>query len=272
MNERKTIFNATFEESQNFVTPKYIEHCFKESDNGVISKRTFGVFISSAILGLFAFLLSYVEKNSPYGYYPFSSYLNILWYGLAIAIPIYYMSQLIRFHQKKILNAYLFNRTMFMIYFTLCLLVYLFMSNLARIIFNYNLLLLFYSLLYIYFVINRLLKINKNVYSSLYHQKKSPNKVLVYYEKFEQFAKKYGFIVVLGLFIFRQCSSNQNEVKNDLTQQIAVFFAPFLVFIAVYFIFSILEAHIEGYYLNKYSEEYRKKYGYSEFEWSEGDN
>lgn len=62
MNERKTIFNATFEESQNFVTPKYIEHCFKESDNGVISKRTFGVFISSAILGLFAFLLSYVEK------------------------------------------------------------------------------------------------------------------------------------------------------------------------------------------------------------------
>ena len=266
---KKTIFNASFEESQNYVTEKYIITSLEESAKKIVAKRVLGVILTDLILIAATFLVRYVENEAPVINHLLASYIAPVIYIVTLIIPLYYLCKLFDFRNRQILSSYFFNYTMGMLVFSLSILGYLFFVNLASAITNMNILIYIYLLIFFGFILNRWLSLNSKIWAILYKKGTSKNKILDRYNKFEGFAKKYGFLVIIILFIFRRFFNSDPNSSSDYTliQKISVGLSPLIGLIVIAFIFAMIESFMEGYYVKKYCEEYRIKYGYSKKDW-----
>ncbi|MFD2386180.1 hypothetical protein [Enterococcus rivorum] len=128
---KKTIFNASFEESQNYVTEKYIIASMKDSAKKIVIKRTAGVLIMNAFLLILAIFVRWVEHEAPIINPMLASKLNIVIYLFSLLTPLYYLIKILDYKNNTILNSYYFNQTMCIITFPFSISFYLFFVSIS---------------------------------------------------------------------------------------------------------------------------------------------
>ena len=266
---KKTIFNASFEESQNYVTEKYVTTSMEDSKSKVTNKRTLGIVLMASILLIMAFFIKWIEQEAPISKPMLASHINPIVYLAACVLPIYYVFKLIKCKNSKILNSYYFNQTMIFITFPMSISLTLFCIGIASAITNTPIVIYIYITIFIFFIVNRYLKMTKKITRVLYDSGENNNKILDYYNKFENFSKKYGFLVVIILFVINKIFGTDKEQSSNrsIIDQVLIILSPLIGFGIVAFIFAMIESVMEGYYVKKYCEEYRIKYGYSKKDW-----
>lgn len=102
---KRTVYNASFEESQNLVTDEYIKSCIGNSARNVVSKRIIGIFITLFMtIGLYYAsygLQNYSEETSMGATFMFPTVIGNNWYLLVGLIITNYIVMQIRWRQKK---------------------------------------------------------------------------------------------------------------------------------------------------------------------------
>ena len=82
------------------------------------------------------------------------------------------------------------------------------------------------------------------------------------------FSKKYGGIVILLLFILRLFLPGEGDIyHNELFRTLGLLGFPLVMLLGLYFITALGADNFQGYYLQKYLEDYRQLSDYSIEEW-----
>ncbi|HEM4667725.1 TPA: hypothetical protein U1047_001312 [Streptococcus suis] len=123
-------------------------------------------------------------------------------------------------------------------------------------------------------VSERLISFVKKTEGVLYQGQPSNNILYKFLEKFVAFSKRYGgglvVLLLVSRFVFKnsfQSASGEGIYHNDFLRSLAMTFSVFFPLLPFYFSVAIATSCIEGYYLEKYSEDYRQLSGYSVEDW-----
>lgn len=267
---KQTIYTATFEQSKQLVNERYIREVLRDSTQEVVQKRTFGVLVACIFLSGLAFCIRLVEEGSPYITGPFISKITIVWYFASLICLFYYLFKLFTFRKKKILRSYLFNQTMSFIFINISILFVLFLLLLATVVTNSFLFSIAYLLFFAVLIPSLIFSQNRTIMETIYANNSNENKVLDFVVKFEVFSQKYGWIVLIFLFVIKRFFHTSEIRKGesfDLLQQVLGGLSPLLALVPILFLIAMKKELVKGFYLEKYIEDYRREFGATEEEW-----
>ncbi|MGK0551143.1 hypothetical protein ACSFB8_04005 [Enterococcus faecalis] len=264
---KKNVYQASFEESKNFVTEKYIKQALNESGKKQVRKRFVGVIVMMLLPIKGSFLFSAVEKYSPYDINILPARLKWVFLLFGFIIFLFAVIKFKEYKNNKILNSFEYNRLMCFSGTLFATVGFLFMCSIANLMLNSYLPSIGYSILLLLFIYHRNSETNKKVITALYQSKvEYTNQFAEKIAFFQKFATKYGGLIVIILFIVKNFLFKGNH-ENGLIGQILAFLSPLMMLFCFAFIFAMKEEVMQGYYLKKYCEEYRIKYGYSILDW-----
>jgi hypothetical protein len=264
---QKNVYQASFEESKNFVTEKYIKQALKESGKKQVRKRFVGVIVMIGLPIIGSFLFSAVEKYSPYDINILPARVKWIFLLAGFIIFIFAVFKFKEYKIYKVLNSFEYNRIMCFSGVLFAIFGFLFMCSIANLMLYSYLPSLGYSILLFLFIYHRNSETNKKVITALYQSKvEYTNQFSEKIAVFQKFVTKYGGLIVIVLLIAKKFFFKDNQ-ENGLIEQIFALFSPLMMFLCFAFIFAMKEEVMQGYYLKKYCEEYRIKYGYSKLDW-----
>lgn len=260
----KRIFNANFEESMNLVTENYIKASLNDiNQNGIIRK-----LIGSFTIVLFIYLTfigsSLIDKNGVYYFNIKVSIIMQIILLISLVVEILYISKILGLSNARILSFYYYNFYIYFLVFLFLLQTIILMIAGAGITLGSLFSSIIFTIIYLIILIERWSWFKKRNLKSLYENTQQENKLAICMEKFVEFSKKYGGIVILGIMFIRFFFPIQN---TDFFKSIGVVIFPLLPTIGVYFCVALASDNIKGYYLKKYLEDYRQLSGYSIEEW-----
>ncbi|GAA0810363.1 hypothetical protein [Ligilactobacillus aviarius] len=266
---QKTILDATFEESRKLVDESYVEEALKVSSNKQDRNRFWGevVMILFGTISIIIFTHlpvtnSNFDKKLMWTQFIFN-FLVVCNLILTSIFILYALISKIKIRKNKFLRDYDFNQKMIVGFGISCIFIAIIMlpitaSCLHSVIFEP--LYIIIDVVISYKIIIKLYGEEMAVlYGSAYqnHRAKKASKIADWISK---------NIIVLGaiLFVIKDLFSGLKDIQEVLL----TIFAP-LLFMALWWIllWFYFEKTLKGYYLKKYSEQYRQLYGYSRDEW-----
>ncbi|HFH9947628.1 TPA: hypothetical protein ACGOPE_002126 [Streptococcus suis] len=190
-----------------------------------------------------------------------------VWLGLLVIV--HYLMDVRKIRHSRILSYYYFNKNMFLMVsllnyqvFVLCAIgSAMFFGSLIAVILNLSII--------IFVIAERYLWFKKEVLNGLYGNQLVSNPLNDVMEKFVVLGRKYGGLIVFPFVLFRLFLPNKGEgiYENDILRSLVMIFGiggPILLF---YFSVAIVFSCIQGFYINKYMEDYRILSGYSIEDW-----
>ena len=269
---QKTILDATFEESRKLVDESYVEEALKVSSNKQDRNRFWGemVAILEGTIILVGFkwcshgsgINSLLDKKLIWSQSTFNFWIacNLI---LTLGFILYALIGKIKIRKTKFLRDYDFNQKMIMgtgisFSFGAIAMLPLTVSFLHSVIFEFLYVIL--SVVISYKVIVKLYREEMAVLYGRAYQNQRAMKA----NKFADWISKN--IIVLGaiLFVVKGLFSGLGNLQGML---IGAFGPLFCMALWWFMLWIYFEKTLEGYYLKKYSEQYRQLYGYSKDEW-----
>lgn len=250
---KQTIFNASLEESMNLVTDKYIKQSIDDANRKRYDTKILGL---SATLILNAGMLIGIHFLSAYvlGEIGFvATLLNSFALILQIWGTITYLKATKHIERNRVLNYYQFNSTILLGLSLLYLYAYEFFLLTC---FHYSadwLLFVLHVLLFIGLIAYLLYRTKQAILKSLYHKETYRTTVSDTADRFVIIAKRYGWLIMLVLYIWKIFFPSSPEVADN-DRYLAAIMYPLIVLAIVPIIFGLGKPHIQGYYLKKYRE------------------
>ncbi|WP_288623392.1 hypothetical protein [uncultured Streptococcus sp.] len=125
-----------------------------------------------------------------------------------------------------------------------------------------------YVLLFLFVGLDRYQWFKQDTLKALYGQQSFKNPLARFLDYFVTFSKKYGGIVILLLFILRLFLPGEGDIyHNELFRTLGLLGFPLVMLLGLYFITALGADNFQGYYLQKYLEDYRQLSDYSIEEW-----
>ena len=265
---QKTILDATFEESRKLVDESYVEEALKVSSNKQDRNRFWGEMVC-VLLGVIVTLVLGVDSHGKDVNSCFE--MSIVWSQkvfnvlilcnlvITFGFIIYALFGKIRIRKTKFLRDYDFNQKITIGFGITCISLAIIMlpitaSFLHSVIFEF-----LYVILDVVISYKVIIKLYGEEMAVLYGSAYQNHRV----EKASKVADRISKnIVVLGaiLFVIKDLFSGLKDIQGVLLTVFAPLFFMAGWWIMLWFYF---EKTLKGYYLKKYSEQYRQLYGYS---------
>ena len=261
---RKTILNASLEESTNLVTDKYIQVSMEDVNKKGVKRKVLGSFTMIFFFYLMFLLGRYTDNENTTNLKYLSEIMGILGIAGVISTLIYFRD-IFRIKHQKVLSYYFYMRNSLVLVFIFCLQALIFFIAGTTIVLGPFFSIFIYGLLFIFVGIERLVFIKNKFYSILYHKEPSDNRLMIFLESFVTFSKKYGGIIIVIVMLLRFFIGDIHQ--NDIVRTLGLAFSPLLMLVPVYFTSALIMDNFQGYYLKKYLEDYRQLSGYSLEEW-----
>ncbi|KRM51746.1 hypothetical protein FC64_GL000936 [Ligilactobacillus araffinosus DSM 20653] len=265
----RTVLDATFEESRKLVDESYVEEALKVSSNKQDRNRFWGEMVS-ILIGTISILLlgpdtctnSAFNKELLWSQRTFDFWIICNWV-LTLGFILYALIGKIKIRKTKFLRDYDFNQKIIVGLGISCIFIAIIMlpntaAFLHSVIFEF-----LYIILCVVISYKVMVKLYREEMTVLYgraYQNQRAMKV----NKFTDWISKN--IIVLGaiLFVVKGLFSGLKNIQGALLTAIAPLFIMAFWWFGLWIYF---EKTLEGYYLKKYSEQYRQLYGYSKDEW-----
>lgn len=269
MREKKTILDATFEESRRLVDEAYIEEALKVSSNKQDCNRFWGEMVIILMGAGFTVMFGHLQiTNSSFDKklmwsQPVFNFLILCNLVITIIFILYALIGKIKIRKLKFLRDYDFNQKIIVGSGILCIFLSIVWLPLTA-AFLHSMIFEF-----LYVIID--IVITYKVIIQMYGEEMSVLYGNAYQNNREKKASKIARwisknIIVLGaiLFVIKDLFSGLDDIQGILISSIAPLF-----FIAAWWamLWFYFEKTLKGYYLKKYSEQYRQLYGYSRDEW-----
>ena len=267
----KRLYGALFEESQNLVDKKFVMKSLKESsnkqDNGRLEGKIFTFLLGPLVIKFFYFFKNYGGPAA------FSEKLlwsnnvfNILFY-IALTLSIIFILESvfckIRYNKQKANREYSYTTRIVaaLSWFCICGAVAFLSatgSALNSVFMEY-----FYVMLiiFLFWFINH--QLNQNILNILYHRENKKD-VLSKAKKVTNLISKYVLILAAIWVLIRAVITGYQDLIGALAMDTAPLLMACFMYVGVYIYKQDI---VQGYYLKKYSEQYRQLYGFSKEEW-----
>ena len=267
----KRLYGASFEESQNLVDKNFVMKSLKESsnkqDNGRLERKIFTFLLGPLVIKFFYFFKNYGGPAA------FSEKLlwsnnvfNILFY-IALTLSIIFILESvfckIRYNKQKANREYSYTTRIVaaLSWFCICGAVAFLSatgSALNSVFMEY-----FYVMLiiFLFWFINH--QLNQNILNILYHQENKKD-VLSKAKKVTNLISKYVLILAAIWVLIRAVITGYQDLIGALAMDTAPLLMACFMYVGVYIYKQDI---VQGYYLKKYSEQYRQLYGFSKEEW-----
>ena len=266
---QKTILDASFEESRKLVDESYVEEALKVSSNKQDRNRFWGEIVAILVGTAFVLLLGKSScTNSTYG-------VKLLWSGstfnfwivcnliLTFGFVLYALVEKIRIRKTKFLRDYDFNQKITIGLGISCIFLSIITLSITASCLHSTVFEPLYVILNVVINCKIIIKLYDEEMSVLYGNAYQNHRVEKASRAADWISKN---IVVLGaiLFVIKDLFSGLKNIQGVLL----TIFAP-LLFMAIWWfmLWFYFEKTLKGYYLKKYSEQYRQLYGYSRDEW-----
>ena len=267
--DQKTILDATFEESRKLVDESYVEEALKVSSNKQDRNRFWGemvmILMGTATITIFGYLPitnSFFDKSLKWSRPVFNFWIvcNLVLTSIFI---LYALISKIKIRKTKFLRDYDFNQKIIIGFEISCIFMSIASLSISASFLHSVIFEFLYAILDIVISYKVIIKLYDEEMSVLYgdayqnHRVEKGSKVADWISK---------NIVALGaiLFIIKDLFSGLGNISGILFGAFGplLFMAGWWVMLWFYF-----EKTLKGYYLKKYSEQYRQLYGYSRDEW-----
>ncbi|MCY7151466.1 hypothetical protein MK541_04650 [Streptococcus gallolyticus subsp. gallolyticus] len=263
---KKTLFNASLEESMNLVTDKYIQTSMEDINEKGYWRKIIGfftvLFFSVCLHGGIS-----VFKNNAGIDFTLLSYIIMV---VNIYSVVRYLLDVRKIKNNRILSYYYYNKDIFLLVFGLALQTTLISIAGATMVLGKILANILYGLVFLFIFLERYQWFKRDALKALYGQQSFKNPLARFLDYFVTFSKKYGGIVVLLLFIaqfFLPGTGKSDIYHNDVIRNVVLMFSPLLFVLGFYFVIALGADNFQGYYLQKYLEDYRQLSDYSIEEW-----
>lgn len=266
---KKNIYQATFEESEFLVTEKTVKRAIEESKPKVVKKRFFGVTLVFIIFYLMYSLLRFLENGSSDSINILSLRIPYFWlfFSILIIVP-YYSFSFVFFNRKKIALSFFYNFCMIIYLYLLSIFSFLFLLSLVNFLINTIWMDIPYTVLLLLFVFSFNRKLNIQIYNQLYGENKgNSGNIFDFFSKYRKILSSLAGILIFGKTLQSLFFKNNNPSQINFFQKILGVLSPFIIFIFLLIPIYMKDEVLVGYYLYKYPEQYRLKYGYSVLEW-----
>ena len=266
---QKTILDASFEESRKLVDESYVEEALKVSSNKQDRNRFWGemvmILMGTATITIFGYLPitnSFFDKSLKWSRPVFNFWIvcNLVLTSIFI---LYALISKIKIRKTKFLRDYDFNQKIIIGFEISCIFMSIASLSISASFLHSVIFEFLYAILDIVINYKVIIKLYDEEMSVLYgdayqnHRVEKGSKVADWISK---------NIVALGaiLFVIKDLFSGLGNISGILFGAFGplLFMAGWWVMLWFYF-----EKTLKGYYLKKYSEQYRQLYGYSRDEW-----
>ncbi|QLB52990.1 hypothetical protein FFV08_10540 [Streptococcus sanguinis] len=265
---KQTIFNASLEESMNLVTDKYIKTSLEDFNEKGYGKKILGFFTVYILMFLIVLLaFTFDEKNVTL------FFINISFIEIIIFIPgffviAYYLNNVRKIKEQQILSYYYFNQSMFFMILLFIIQFIVFCLASSDIVSSDFLLSLVYVALYVLFIVKRVHQFRQKTFEVLYVRRQHSNPLVNILNQFVSFSQKYAWLIIILLFFLRMFFPSEYMIRqNSLLNSMIDLFIPLLGIPFLLFSIALGTDNFQGYYLQKYLEDYRQLSGYSVEEW-----
>ena len=266
---QKTILDASFEESRKLVDESYVEEALKVSSNKQDRNRFWGemviILMGTACITIFGYLPitnSFFDKSLKWSRPVFNFWIvcNLVLTSIFI---LYALISKIKIRKTKFLRDYDFNQKIIIGFEISCIFMSIASLSLSASFLHSVIFEFLYAILDIVISYKVIIKLYGEEMAVLYgdayqnHRVEKGSKVADWISK---------NIVVLGaiLFVIKDLFSGLGSISGILVGA----FGPLLFMAGWWFVlYMYFEKILKGYYLKKYSEQYRQLYGYSRDEW-----
>ena len=265
---QKTILDATFVESRKLVDESYVEEALKVSSNKQDRNRFWGEMIMILMGTVFVTIIGHLpitnssfDKKLMWSQSTFNLWIICNWV-LSVVFILYALVDKIGIRKTKFLRDYDFNQKVTIGFGISCtFLAIIWLSFTAAFLHSaiFEPLYVILDVVISYKVIIKLYEEMAVLYGDAYqnHRVEKASKVADWISK---------NIVALGaiLFVVRDLFSGLKDIQGIVIGMFAPLFFMAFWWAMLWFYF---EKTLKGYYLKKYSEQYRQLYGYSRDEW-----
>lgn len=271
MMKSKKLYEASFEESQNLVDKKFVIKSLKESsnkqDNGRLEGKIFTFLLGPLVIKFVEF---FKNHGGPSAFsdklFWSNSIFNALFYITLTFSMIFILESVfckVQYSKRKINREYSYTTRILgaLSWFCICG-VMAFLSATGSAL-NSVFMEYFYValIIFLYWLINH--KLNQNIISTLYNHGKR-NDVLSKAEKITNFISKYVLILAAIWILIKSVITGYQDLIGALTVDTCPLLMACIMYAGLYIYKQDI---IQGYYLKKYSEQYRQLYGFSKEEW-----
>ncbi|MEY8700178.1 hypothetical protein AALH12_03160 [Streptococcus ferus] len=263
---RKTILNASLEESTNLVTDKYIQVSIEDINKKGVKFKIFGFLTLLFFMYLLCLLGNMIDELKVTFLFIKPSYITNFLLILGFIPTALYFNSILKIRNNRILAYYYYNIYVYLLLFCFGLQTTLLFIAGSSVVLGPIFSTLIYGVLLACILLERYNWFKQTTLKTLYGQEKIVNTQSDFMEKFVSFSKKYGGIIIVLIFIIRLLLPGQVK-DNDFLRTLGMAFSPLMFLIGIYFTLSLATESIQGYYLKKYLEDYRQLSGYSLEEW-----
>ena len=265
---KQTIFNASLEESMNLVTDKYIKTSLEDFKEKGYGKKILGFFTVYFLMFLIVLLaFTYDEKNITL-FFINISFIEIIVFILGFFVIAYYLNNVRKIKEQQILSYYYFNQSMFFMSLLFIIQLIVFCLASSDIVSSDFLLSLAYVVLYVLFIVKRVHQFRQKTFEVLYVRRQHSNPLVNILNQFVSFSQKYAWLIIILLFFLRMFFPSEYMIRqNSMLNSVIDLFIPLVGLPFLLFSIALGTDNFQGYYLQKYLEDYRKLSGYSIEEW-----
>lgn len=265
---KKTVWNASLEESMGVVTDRYIQTSMEDIEKNGYGKKILGFLTVNLFMYLITFIGRYVDSQIILTLFKSTEILVSIPFFLGLLVTLLYFISLKKIHQKRVLSYYYFNKYMFLLTFLFYCQIEILLVIFSTMILGEFLSIFIYSVVFMIALLERYQWFSKTSYNSLYGNVDFSNPLGRYVELFVAHSRKFGWLVLTPVFLYRIFfSGGENLYRNDLIRTVSILSFPIIGLVGLYFVIALGASQIKGYYISKYMEDYRILSGYSIEDW-----
>ncbi len=265
---KKTVWNASLEESMGLVTDQYIQTSMEDIEKNGYGKKILGFLTVNLFMYLITFIGRYVDSQIILTLFKSTEVLVSIPFFLGVLVTLLYFISLKKIHQKRVLSYYYFNKYMFLLTFLFYCQIEILLVIFSTMILGEFLSIFIYSVVFMIALLERYQWFSKTSYNSLYGNVDFSNPLERYVELFVAHSRKFGWLVLTPVFLYRIFfSGGENLYRNDLIRTVSILSFPIIGMVGLYFVIALGASQIKGYYISKYMEDYRILSGYSIEDW-----
>ena len=266
---QKTILDATFEESRKLVDESYVEEALKVSSNKQDRNRFWGEMVAILLGTVFTIILGHLPiTNSSFNTdFMWSQSTFNLWISCNLIITfgfiLYALISKVKIRKTKFLRDYDFNQKTIIGFGISCIFLTIMWLPFTDAFLHSAIFELLYVILDVVISYKVIIKLYGEEMAVLYgdayqnHRVKKASKIA-------DWISKNIIVLVAILFVIKDLFSGLGSISGILVGA----FDPLLFMTGWWFVlYMYFEKILKGYYLKKYSEQYRQLYGYSRDEW-----
>lgn len=265
---KQTIFNASLEESMNLVTDKYIKTSLEDFNEKGYGKKILGFFTVNLLMFLVVLLAFTYDKKNITLFFINISFIETTIFIFGFLVIAYYLNNARKIKEQQVLSYYYFNQSMF--FMSLLFIIQFIVFGLASsdIVSSDFLLSLAYVAFYVLFIVKRVHQFRQKTFEILYAWRQHSNPLVNILNQFVSFSQKYAWLIIILLFFLRMFFPSEYMIRqNSILNSVIDLFIPLLGLPFLLFSIALGTDNFQGYYLQKYLEDYRQLSGYSVEEW-----